>query len=310
MRFKLPRGSSNNIVFNTRLRVKTRVMSEPLWLRPLERNAAPAGAPRRQEWTRKALPQLQAPKDVLTGKVLKHTQATREGRELVKAFGGQDSFAEKFTTRQMAQIRDGTSEPEAFRSVMDELRTELQDHQQAVTKAYSELVEARGGLSLSDFIEAYAPREELSRWAVDGGVEEEPPIGMQPEDMDLILDMAKVGIIDLDLDGEGSDGEQLNYFWSEAETRAKAMESVVEEMGNGVTLDALSEEDAQASGGETWCFDDSMLTEIGAHKFYSVPPEVWSTDGATMPLIFSLEGDLVGMQDSDTGEIMEVEVSA
>lgn len=316
MRFKLPRGGTNNIVFNTRLRVKTRVMSEPVWLRAMEKNPGAGVLPKRKGWTRKALPQLQAPKDVLSGKVRKHVRATRAGRELARAFGGQDSFADTFVERQMARIRDGVSEPEAFRSVMSELRAELEDHQEAVAKAYTELVEERGGLSLSDFIEAYAPVEELSRWAEDRGTKEEPPPGMEREDMDLILDMARVGVIDVELDGEGADGEKLNYFWNDASKRAKALESVVDEMGAAAdaervpTLEPLSVEEVEAGGEEMWTFEDNMVVSIGENTFYSVPPEVWSNDGATMPLLFTLDGDLVGALDSDTGEIVEVEVGA
>eukprot|EP00946_MAST-07B_sp_MAST-7B-sp1_P004560 g4560.t1 len=317
MRFKLPRGASNNVVFNTRLQVKTRVMSEPVWLRALEKNPPAPSMPRRQGWTRKALPQMKAPKDVLTDKVLRHAQSTREGRELMSAFGGRDNFAEKFTAMQMAQIRDGMSEPEAFRSAMGEMRDELKSHQEAVTKAYEEIVEARGGLSLSDFIETYAPAEEMSRWDADGGVEEVPLAGMEPEDMDLILDMAKVGVIDLELEDEGEFGEKLNYFWKRAKNQKRAYDDMIKEAGgvasadsgSSLTLEGVSEDELNGDE-EVWSFDDSMLADVGGQTMYRVPPEIWSTDGATMPLLFTLDGDLVGMHDADTGLIMEVEVDA
>ena len=59
----------------------------------------------------------------------------------------------------------------------------------------------------------------MSRWDADGGVEEVPLAGMEPEDMDLILDMAKVGVIDLELEDEGEFGEKLNYFWKRAKNQ-------------------------------------------------------------------------------------------
>ena len=76
------------------------------------------------------------------------------------------------------------------------------------------------------------------------------------------------------------------------------------------TLEPLSVEEVEAGGEEMWTFEDNMVVSIGENTFYSVPPEVWSNDGATMPLLFTLDGDLVGALDSDTGEIVEVEVGA
>lgn len=320
MRFKLPGRVTNNAVFNTRLRVKTRVQSEPVWLRAMEKNPPSPPLPRRQGWTGKKIPKLQAPRDVLLDKVLKHTQATKDGREFVKSFGGKKSFAEKFTTKQMSCIRSGMSEPKAFRYVMDEMRKELQEHQEAVTKAYSELVEARGGLSLSKFIETYASAESVANWAEGKDKGRAPPVGMEPEDMDLILDMAQVGVIDLDSQYEDMDGKKLNRFWTDAERTSEAVQNITQEVEGShqivKSLDAIPEGDADAleSEEEVWSFDESMLIDISNVKYYSVPPSVWSQDSdegdGSLPLLFTTDGDLVGAHNADTGEILEVEISA
>ena len=79
--------------------------------------------------------------------------------------------------------------------------------------------------------------------------------------------------------------------------------------GSSLTLEGVSEDELNGDE-EVWSFDDSMLADVGGQTMYRVPPEIWSTDGATMPLLFTLDGDLVGMHDADTGLIMEVEVDA
>merc|ERR1711871_1014936 len=101
---------------------------------------------------------------------------------------------------------------------------------------------------------------------------------MEPEDMDLLLDMAKVGVINLELEGEGAHGEKLNNFWNSAESQASAYDDLVKDTGtmasaapgSAKTLDALSEDELHG-GEDVWSFDDSMLADVGGHMLYSVP---------------------------------------
>ena len=152
LHFKLKGFHDSNLLKQARLRIKARAIEDPpVWFRALELSP-PRQIPPKIKGKLKKLKILQSPAAILGNKASMYMKATQAGRDTIRGFGGNQNFEKQFTIRQMKLIRDGTSEKEAFDQVHEGMEEELETYRINIEEAYSTIVEAEGGTSLSDFV--------------------------------------------------------------------------------------------------------------------------------------------------------------
>ena len=198
MRFRLKSfHGARSTLTRARLQSASRTRPDPLWLSVAEAFPPRPPPPTRRVQGRK-LPLVKAPGSLLSEKVLRTMQATQDGRELMRGFGGQESFVRTFVGRQMERIRAGESEADAFAGVREDLQAELNEYKTKISEAYANVVGSKEeGMTLSEFIAQNMPEHQWLKTLEDATIITVPPSRFGPTDWAFVKALAELGIAEL-----------------------------------------------------------------------------------------------------------------